>query len=162
MKFDICLIPNLSLNKVVQIAKILDDSEIDCLWIADEIPVPSFRHPLALLTACGLSTNRLKLGTGIMIPYHMHPANIAVFAQTLMETIGDRFYIGLGPGGSQPLRPLGFKVWNQPLAAMRESITIIRQLFKGDTVTLDGSVFTSNQIQLSPSPSVSAPIFLAA
>ena len=118
--FDIMLIPDKPIKEIAKLARLVDEGGFDTLWIADESPVPNFRDPFTVLTAAALNTKNVKLGTGIAIPYHYHPVLMAVAISSLVEATEGRITVGLGPGGTMPLRPLGLKVWDRPVTALQE------------------------------------------
>ncbi len=71
-----------------------------------------------------------------------------------------RAVIGLGPGGSLTLQPLGIKMWDRPLLAVRNSIEMLRKLTDGEIIDYDGPFWKSNRVQMfRKSP---LPIYLAA
>ena len=46
------------------------------------------------------ATERIEIGTGILNPHTIHPAELAMLAATMDELTGDRFNLGLGAGAA--------------------------------------------------------------
>lgn len=110
-----------------------------------------------MLAAC--HSEKMQLGTFIAEPYTMHPALVAAAIGTLDEASNGRALLGLGTGGAN-FKELGVER-TRPLAAMEETIHIVRSLLAGESVTLHGQVFTAENAQLQFSPRADIPIILA-
>lgn len=127
------------------------------LWYTD---VRLLRECYIGLASVALHTERIRLGTGVTDPYSRHPAITAASIATLDELAGGRALLGLGLGGSG-FRELGI-VKTLPVAALRESIDVIRRLLRGEQVTQSGKVVSLVQARLGfapPRPQV--PIYIA-
>jgi len=97
-----------------------------------------FQPPLlALLTIAG-ATQRIRLGPACFNPYTLHPVEIAGQIATLDAASGGRAYLGLARGAW--LDSLGITDAH-PLATMREAVTIIQQLLRGERREFNGKVF---------------------
>jgi len=97
-----------------------------------------------------MHTQRIRLGPGVTDPYSRHPAITASTMATLDELATGRALIGLGLGGSG-FRELGIAK-TLPVAAMRESIDVIRRLLQGETVTSAGKVVSLKEGRLQFAP----------
>ncbi len=97
-----------------------------------------------------MHTKRIRLGPGVTDPYSRHPAVTAGAIATLDELANGRALIGLGLGGSG-FRELGITK-TLPVAAMRESIGVIRRLLRGEQFTHAGKVIslTEGKLQFAP------------
>jgi len=76
----------------------------------------------------------------VVNPHTVNPAELAMHAATLDEYSGGRVRLGISVGAVEFLRWLGIEA-RRPLAAMRESIGLIRRLLRGERVEHDGKVF---------------------
>ena len=162
VRFGIGLRGELPVLQTAELARTAEESGFEYVWISDENPSPSYRDVFVTMTAIALRTERIKIGTGICNPYSRHPAQLAVAISSLNEMARGRVILGLGPGGSLPLRPLGIKLWNKPISAIREAFKILRGLFAGETVNLEGTVLTAVNCKLDPPPKERIPVYLAA
>jgi 5,10-methylenetetrahydromethanopterin reductase len=95
------------------------------------------RSAPVILAAVAQATTRLEFGTGILNPYTIHPAEIAMLAATLDELSGCRFNLGLAAGAGEFLKWVGIEQ-AAPLAAVRESLLAVRRLLQGERVACDG------------------------
>ncbi|ROR95820.1 alkanesulfonate monooxygenase SsuD/methylene tetrahydromethanopterin reductase-like flavin-dependent oxidoreductase (luciferase family) [Salana multivorans] len=98
-----------------------------------------FQPPLAALVTAAGATSRMTLGPACLNPYLTHPVEIAGQAAVLDEASGGRSYLGLVRGSwldrvgvDQP----------RPLAAIEDTVEIVRRLLAGDTSGYAGRVFT--------------------
>ena len=97
-----------------------------------------FQPPLmALLTIAG-ATERIRLGPACFNPYTLHPVEIAGQIATLDAASGGRAYLGLARGAW--LDSLGIAD-TRPLTTIREAVTIIQQLLRGERREFNGKVF---------------------
>jgi 5,10-methylenetetrahydromethanopterin reductase len=128
------------------------------LWFAEN---PFQRGLMPAASACAVTTRRMRIGLGIVNPYTRHPSLIAMEFAALDELAAGRARLGIGAGIGGQITRLGF-AW-QPLAAMRDSIHIVRGLLAGDEVTYRGRVFSVDRAKLRFRPaSPQAPIYMAA
>jgi 5,10-methylenetetrahydromethanopterin reductase len=110
---------------------------LECVWYCQDL---FQRDVWVFLTAAAASTDKIDLGTGIVTPYTVNPAELAMHAATLDEFSGGRVRLGVSIGAVEFLKWVGITVRN-PLSAMRESFEILRRLFRGESVEFDGKVF---------------------
>lgn len=112
------------------------------------------------LASIAMRTQRLLLGPGVTDPYSRHPAITAASIATLDELSSGRAMLGFGLGGAG-FRELGIQK-TLPVAALRESIAMMRGLWRGEPVTLDGKVVSVANGRLEFAPTRAAiPIYIA-
>jgi F420-dependent oxidoreductase-like protein len=97
----------------------------DSLWTAEAYGSDALM-PLAWW---GASTERLRLGTGIVQISARTPAATAMAAMTLDHLSGGRLILGLGVSGPQVVEGWYGQPFAKPLARMREYIGILRQIW---------------------------------
>jgi 5,10-methylenetetrahydromethanopterin reductase len=110
---------------------------LECVWYCQDL---FQRDVWVFLTAAAANTEEIDLGTGIVTPYTVNPAELAMHAATLDEFSGGRVRLGVSVGAVEFLKWVGINV-RRPLTAMRESFDILRRLFRGERVESDGKVF---------------------
>src|SRR4029453_5584302 len=129
------------------------------VWFAEN-PLGGGARPA--LAACAAATRRIELGIGVWNPFLRHPAQIAMDASALDELAQGRITLGIGSGLAGPIRRLGIDN-AKPLAALKDTFTIVRGLLAGETVTYKGKVFAVDGAKLSYQPSrLGLPILMAA
>lgn len=112
------------------------------------------------LAAVAAATRTMRLGTGVTDPYSRHPALTAAAIATLDEMSGGRALLGLGTGGAG-FRELGIET-KLPVAALRETVAVIRGLLRGERVSLHGKVVTldGGRLAFAP-PNADIPVYFA-
>ncbi len=121
--------------------------------------------PLAFLAA---RTSAIKLGTGIMQISARTPSMTAMTALTMASISGGRFVLGLGASGPQVVEGLQGVSFAGPLGRMRETIEIVRALFRGEKLRYEGEHFViprpggeGKPLRLSQPANPDIPIYLA-
>src|ERR1700749_3284228 len=87
---------------------------------------------------CAAWSQDTALRTGISVVPAVRmwtPPGLAVQAATLAQLSGGRFVLGLGTGGYGPGFWASAGLPNRPIAVMREYLTAVRGLLRGETVT---------------------------
>lgn len=122
-------------------------------------------HAWVWIGAAGAKTETIRLGTGVTTPSsRYHPAIIAQAFATLGEMFPGRIFLGLGTGEAMNEVPLGLKwpIFTDRAERLRETIEIIKLLWKGDFVTYNGKYFTLRDARLYTLPPKSVPMYVAA
>jgi 5,10-methylenetetrahydromethanopterin reductase len=123
----------------VKLAVLAEKQGLECVWYCQDL----FKRDVwVFLTAAASHTERIHLGTGIVNPYTVNPAELAMHATTLDEYSGGRVRLGISVGAVEFLRWVGIEV-RRPISAMRESVELLRKLMRGERVDHDGKVFRS-------------------
>ena len=100
----------------------------DQFWVSNDLFLKS--APVILSAVAG-ATSRIGIGTAILNPYTMNPAEIAMLAATLDELSGNRFLLGFAAGAGEFIKWVGVE-YRTPLAAVRESVAAIRRVLAGE------------------------------
>lgn len=108
------------------------------LWIANHL---FQRDPVALAYRALSSVPNLRVALMAMNPYTQHPVQMAMAAATLDECFPGRVILCLGVGAPVDLKSVNIEA-NGPLKAMREALAICRALLNGETVKVEGEVFS--------------------
>ncbi|MBM3596608.1 MAG: LLM class flavin-dependent oxidoreductase [Alphaproteobacteria bacterium] len=120
-----------------------------------------FRDPFVALTYAAARTSRIALGLGVVNPYTRHPVQIARAAATLSEACDGRFVLGLGAGERANLRDKLGAPQGPFLAALRDTITVIRDLFAGKEISLETPVFSLKGVKLDFPVARPMPLYIA-
>ncbi|HMO97456.1 MAG TPA: TIGR03557 family F420-dependent LLM class oxidoreductase, partial [Tepidiformaceae bacterium] len=94
----------------------------------------------------------------------MHPAIIAQAAATAAAMMPGRFFLGLGSGENLNEHITG-EPWPPPASRtdmLEEAIQVIRELWAGDEVSMEGAYYTVNRATLFTLPPEPPPIVVAA
>jgi 5,10-methylenetetrahydromethanopterin reductase len=128
------------------------------LWLSEDYFTTG---GIAATTAALANTNTIPVATGIVSAMARHPAVLAMEAATIARLYPGRFRLGVGLGVPEWLEQMGANP-RSPLSAMRESLTALRSLLAGETVSLDGRVFSFGGITLEHPPREPPPIVAGA
>ena len=96
----------------------------------DGLNVPDALHDGFLLSAMALNaTERLKVGTGVLVAFPRSPMMVAIAAWDLQRMSGGRFELGLGTQVKGNIEKRYSTPWTAPVPRMREYIGSLRAIF---------------------------------
>ncbi|MHC1597628.1 MAG: 5,10-methylenetetrahydromethanopterin reductase [Methermicoccaceae archaeon] len=154
--YGIEFVPNEPVLKLAYYTKLAEDNGFSNVWITDHY---NNRDVYSTLAVLAMSTNRIKLGTGVTNPYTRNLAITASSIGSINELSGGRAVLGLGPGDKATFDAMGIE-WTKPLSTMRESIAVLRDFFAGKKVVADGLVrFNGAKLAFKPKD---IPIYMGA
>ncbi|MSP55451.1 MAG: glucose-6-phosphate dehydrogenase (coenzyme-F420) [Myxococcales bacterium] len=157
-------------RRLLDLAVAAEHAGFDSVWTSDHFQ--PWRHtdghaPNALvwLGAAAAATKRVILGTSVLTPsFRYNPAIVAQAFATLGCLAPDRVILGVGTGESMNEVPVGVS-WpdqSERFARLRESITLIQQLFREEFVTFQGDYFHTHNATIYDKPEHPVPIYIAA
>jgi alkanesulfonate monooxygenase SsuD/methylene tetrahydromethanopterin reductase-like flavin-dependent oxidoreductase (luciferase family) len=116
--------------------------------------------PLVLAAAIGARTQRMRLGTNLMLlPLH-DPVRVAEDAATLSLLTGGRFDLGVGLGYRQvEFDYFKRKITHRP-SLIEEGIEIVRRCWSGNPVNFAGKRFNVGDLSVKPVPEHAPAILL--
>ena len=118
----------------IELVRYAESQGFDAVWQADSRLVRDAVVPMA---AFGATTERIKIGSGVIDCWTRNPARLASTFSTLDDLAPGRMICGLGAWWD----PLAAKVGidrSRPLKVMREVVEAVRALLNNETVTMDG------------------------
>jgi len=131
----------------------LEETGYDSLWLNDSPGRLGSLAPLPTLAAVAARTERLKLGTNVLVLPHRHPVVLARELATLDALSGGRLLLagGLGVDLPRELQATGVvKAERGP--RVEESVAVIKRLWSGEPVTHRGRFWSFEDVVLSPRP----------
>ncbi len=134
MRFSLRLNNDLTVSQYEALAQAAEAYGFDQFWVSHDL---FLRSSSVILPILARATTKMEIGSCIFNPYTINPAELAMFAATMDELSGNRFNLGLAAGAKEFLNWVGL-AQERPLAAMRETITIVRRLLAGETAELNG------------------------
>lgn len=157
IRLGVLLFSDHSVAELVELAELSETLGYEKFWYTD---VRFARECYVALAAVVARTKTIHVGPGVTDPYSRHPALTASAIATIDEISNGRALLGLGTGGAG-FRELGFEQ-KLPVAAMRETVEIIRGLLRGEQVTADGKVIVikGGKLAFKP-PRAEIPIYFA-
>ncbi len=148
-------IPHERFVRFVQLCELL---RYDGFYHADE---KWTRDVWSRLAVVAMASRTLTIGTSVTDGVTRHPALGAQAAATLAEISGGRVNVVFGAGSHFETMP-GYEVV-RPAVAIRESIEIMRRMWAGERVTVDGEVmkFLGGKLDFSLDPALTPTIWVA-
>lgn len=155
MKFSLRLNNDLPVRDYVALARAAEAAGFDQFWVSHDL---FLRSSAVILTAVAGATERIAIGTCILNPYTIHPAEIAMFAATLDEWSGGRFNLGLAAGAAEFLKWVGLPQ-AAPVETTRRAIAAIGATLRGER---GGDPAWTDDAYLRFTPRRRVPIYLGA
>ncbi|CAN5628723.1 hypothetical protein BH23CHL7_BH23CHL7_24530 [soil metagenome] len=139
-----------------EFAREVEDLGFDSIFITDHLLAAkrfysvSFLEPLAALAVVAGVTNRVRLGTSILIMPLRHPVMLAKELATLQFLSDNRFILGAGVGwNEQEYAALGVKK-SERGKRTDEMLDIIIPLLEGETVNYQGQLYSVEDLYIEP------------
>ena len=132
----------------------LEAQPIDSLWVGGHVasrnPTAEAMVSLARLSAV---TERVKIGTSILLLPLYPPAIIAKQIADLDRVTDGRVVLGVGVGGEYPQE---FRACQVPVEERgkrtNEAIPLIRRLWTGEEISHDGPFYEMHDVKIHPAP----------
>lgn len=130
----------------------MDELGYDSLWLSDTATLAT-PAPLVALAAVAARSERLKLGTGVLVVPPRNPVLLAKELATLDALSGGRVLPGVGLGTDVPaeLEAMGVPRAERG-ARTEEAIEIVRALWSGEPTTFEGRFHRFVDVTLTPTP----------
>ena len=147
---------------VVSVAARAEELGYDSVWASDHVFNVSYVYerigrrpyydPLTILAFAAAQTERVTLGTSVLVlPYH-NPMRLAKQAATLDQLSGGRLALGVGVGViDTELEAMGVP-FGERGAYTDESIAIMKTLWQDDEPRHEGRFFQFSDMAFSPCP----------
>ena len=122
---------------------------------------------LAWMAAVGERTSRVQIGTSVLTPtFRYNPAVIAQAFATMGCLYPGRIMLGVGTGEALNEYATGFTgewpEFKERFARLRESITLMRELWTGAKVDFDGEYYKTEGAYMYDVPEQPIPVYVAA
>ena len=136
-----------TLAESVARARAAESLGFESVWTTQ---MPDARDAALVLAAYAAATERVKLGTGVLPIYTRHPTAMVQMAATLDELSNGRFILGIGISHKVTVESMwGLRLEN-PVDAMREYLTIVREGLTEGRSNFDGRHFTAHTVYTGP------------
>jgi len=120
---------------VLKASQLAEDLGYHSVWIPEAWGYEQFQ----LLTEIAVHTKRIGLATGIANIFSRSAGLLAMSTATLDEISEGRAILGLGTSGKNVIENFHGIPYRKPLTRMRETIGILRTLWKGERLTPEQS-----------------------
>ena len=141
-------------EQLVPFARELDGTAADDLWVVEDLGWTGAISSAATALAV---TSRLRVGLGITPAPLRNPMLLAMELANLARLHPGRLAAGIGHGVQDWMRQVGAAA-PSPLALLEETITSVRALLRGETVTLHGRSVHLDGVSLVHPPAEPPPV----
>lgn len=160
MKFSLRFNNDLPVRDYVTYAQAAEGAGFDQFWVSNDL---FLRSAPVILSAVALATERIEIGTCILNPFTVHPAEIAMLAATLDELSGGRFNLGLSAGAEDFISNWLGMAYRYPRSRVIETVAAINKLTSNQNAAMDGKTMRfSEEAWLRFESRRRAPIYLGA
>ena len=143
MKIGIALpaqVAGVSRRDVLGYAQRAERHGLDSLWVLDRLVYPSLA-PLPLLAAAAAVTERVRLGTSILLGTLWNPMLLAKEVATIQRLSEGRFVLGMAIGAREPdFQAAGVSIKSRP-SRLEETVALLRAATAGQAVDHQGRAF---------------------
>ncbi len=132
------------IREAMALAAYAEARGFEAVWQAESRLVREATVPMAAMAA---TTERVKLGSGVVDCWSRNPARLAATFSTLDDLAPGRVILGIGAWWD----PLAEKVGitrSKPLTVMREIVTSVRGLLSNESVTFHGEYVHLDGVEL--------------
>lgn len=145
----------LPVRRLVEYTQRAEEYGFESAWVIDHLTKPasygrSWHDPFTTLSFLANATDRIQLGTGILVFPMRNPVLVAKQAATLHELAEGRLTLGLGLGYVKQ----DFAAVNVPFKErsprFTEGLELLYQLLHNDRVTFSGEFFSVKDFELEP------------
>jgi probable F420-dependent oxidoreductase len=139
---------------VVELARLAETLGFDSVWVSEHHGSSDGYLPslLPMLGGLATATDRVAIGTGVILtPFH-HPLRLAEDAAVVDQLSGGRLVLGLGLGW----REEEFRMFDVPVKERvrrtTETVEILRKAWTGQRFSHDGRMFSFDRVKVTPPP----------
>lgn len=138
-------------------AALAESAGFDSVWVGDSLVARPRLEPLTLLAALAMRTQRMTLGTAVLLPALRHPLTTAHGLATIDRLSGGRLVVGVGAGFAYPEteRELGLigVPMHERVGRSVESVAIWRALWNANGAAAHaGRYWSFDDVRISPRP----------
>lgn len=133
-----------SLQDAIKYVQYAESRGFEAVWQAESRLVRDAIVPMAAFAA---TTNRIKIGSGVINNWTRNAAVIAATYLTLDDLAPDRIICGIGAWWDPLAQKVGINR-TKPLLAMREVVNVVRDLLARERVTFHGEFVNITDVEL--------------
>ncbi|MGH7859368.1 MAG: LLM class flavin-dependent oxidoreductase, partial [Candidatus Binatia bacterium] len=142
----------------LEVARKAEKLGYESCWLADT----AGPDPFVLAGALSRAVERMRIGIGVSPVYNRTPAAFAQASGALGQLLPGRFLLGLGCSSETIVDRWNGVPFEKPLARVRETVTLVRQMLAGEKTKFRGKTVRSEGFRLSSIPAEPVPIYVGA
>jgi len=151
-------LPQLSPERLRDVARAADGAGLEELWLWEDC---FFGGGIASAAAVLAWTERLRVGVGLLPVPLRNVALTAMEIASLHRLFPNRVKIGVGHGVQEWMAQVGAQV-DSPMALLREHLTALRTLLRGEQVSMNGRYVRLDAVALDWPPTSPAAVLAGA
>jgi alkanesulfonate monooxygenase SsuD/methylene tetrahydromethanopterin reductase-like flavin-dependent oxidoreductase (luciferase family) len=137
-------------------ARLADQAGYDALWVGDSIVAKPRLEPLTTLAYLAAMTERVRLGTAVLLPALRQPVVLAGQIANVDQVSRGRLVLGLGVGWSLPSAEREWAACGadhkRRVRRLEEHVEIWRRLWRGEPLTHRGEDYELTEHTIGPLP----------
>lgn len=155
-RLGVAFVPTLAPERLPSIARAVEDSGLDDLWVWEDC----FKESGIATAAVALAgTSRIRVGIGLLPAPLRNVGITAMELATLHRMFPGRLAAGVGHGVQVWMGQVGARAAS-PLTLLREYATALRRLLDGEKVSVEGRYVRLDDVQLDWPPAERVSLFL--
>ncbi len=143
-------------GQIVDLAEQAEALGFDSVWVGDSILARPRFEALTTLAAIAARTQRVRLGTAVLLPVLRQPVVLANQVANLDLVANGRLILGVGIAGNNASVAAEFAACGVPIARrigmFEETLTLMRRLWTEPEVTFQGRYFKVQSVRLGLRP----------
>ena len=153
---------------ILSMAEKAERAGLDSVWVGDSLTAKPRLEPLSTLAAVAARTQRVRLGTAVLLAALRHPLLLAQTLGTLDLISKGRLVLAVGVGGAfndeqrREWQAVGVDPSGRA-GRLEELVDIVGRLGAGEAVSFNGRHFSLDSVSMEPRPAQRAgvPILIA-
>lgn len=150
--------PQFPPERLAEVVQAADAAGLAELWLWEDCFLES---GIATAAAALARTDRLRVGVGLLPVPLRNVALTAMEVATLERLHPGRLRVGVGHGVAEWMAQVGARV-ESPMTLLREHLTALRRLLRGEQVSVAGRYVTLDRVALDWPPATPPPVLVGA
>lgn len=147
-RFGVLFSGNFPLMRAIDGSVLADRLGYDSAWFGEDY---FYQGGIATATAVAERTKKVDIGLGILTPLARHPALTVMEVAALDHIANGRVILGWGAGVRYWMGQMNLD-YSSPMTALREAVSISRDLFNGETSNHEGRFYQMRNVKLGFEP----------
>lgn len=147
-----------TIEALIAQARHVEAAGLDDVWMPNIFGFDA----VSALMLMGYETRDISLGTAVTPIHPRHPTALAQQALTAAAATGNRFSLGIGLSHRVVIENMFGLSYAHPAAHMREYLSVLMPLLRGEAVTFGGEYYRVSNVQLQVPGAERVPVIVAA
>lgn len=158
-----------SRSRLLEAARASEEAGLASLWARDNLsyqphafdpPGRQFLDPFVTLGSVAAVTNRVRLGTAVVVPFRHPLVTSQSYASVAAVAGAGRLVVGLGAGANPSAFDATGVMFDRRVTALRETVEVLRSAWDGGPISHHGELFEFSDVIIEPVPGGGTPIWL--